>query len=132
MTEESGISPASISITKSVIYFRLPTDLEDVSKYPNLIAKLLEKGYSESDVKKILGENFLRVFEKVEEVRFHWLIDLYFHFSSGCVSGLIHYKHTFVCWGPVYFSKWLPVSGEVIHCNLCKFSLDLSDNCGHR
>jgi len=47
---------------------RLPIDLEDVSKYPNLIARLLEKGYTDTDVKKIIGENLLRAFEKAEEV----------------------------------------------------------------
>ncbi len=44
----------------------LPVGLEDVSKYPNLIAKLLERGYSEDDVKKIAGGNFLRVWRAVE------------------------------------------------------------------
>ena len=35
--------------------------LEDVSKMPGLTAVLLERGYSEQDVKKILSGNFLRV-----------------------------------------------------------------------
>jgi membrane dipeptidase len=39
--------------------------LEDVSKMPALIAVLLKRGYSERDVKKILGENFLRVIREV-------------------------------------------------------------------
>jgi membrane dipeptidase len=42
-----------------------PIGLEDVSKLPNLTAKLLEHGYSKEDVKKILGENFLRVISGV-------------------------------------------------------------------
>ena len=42
-----------------------PIGLEDVSRLPNLTAKLLEKGYSKNDIKKILGENFLRVIKKV-------------------------------------------------------------------
>ncbi|MEM2137351.1 MAG: dipeptidase [Candidatus Methanomethylicia archaeon] len=42
-----------------------PIGLEDVSKLPNLTAKLLEHGYSKEDVKKILGENFLRVIREV-------------------------------------------------------------------
>jgi membrane dipeptidase len=44
----------------------LPVGLEDVSKYPALIAKLLEKGYSEEDVKKIASGNILRVWRAVE------------------------------------------------------------------
>lgn len=46
----------------------LPTGLKDVSQYPNLIAELLEAGYSEEDIEKILGGNLLRVWEEVEQV----------------------------------------------------------------
>lgn len=45
----------------------LPVGLEDASKYPNLIYELLKRGYSEIDIKKIFGENFIRVWKKVEE-----------------------------------------------------------------
>ena len=45
----------------------LPTGLKDVSYYPNLIYKLLKKGYSEEDVRKICGENLLRVWSQVEK-----------------------------------------------------------------
>ena len=44
----------------------LPEGLKDVSQYPNLIAGLLERGYSEEDIRKILGENLLRAWEAVE------------------------------------------------------------------
>ena len=44
-----------------------PVGLEDSSKYPLITYKLLERGYSEKDIKKILGGNLLRVFEEVEE-----------------------------------------------------------------
>lgn len=43
-------------------------DLDDVSKYPNLTAELLRRGYSDGDVKKILGQNVLRVMREVERV----------------------------------------------------------------
>ncbi len=46
----------------------LPEGLEDASTYPNLIAELLRRGYSEEDIAKILGGNALRVWQKVEEV----------------------------------------------------------------
>ncbi len=46
--------------------FALPTGLEDVSTYPNLIYHLLLEGYSEDDLRKILGENALRVWSEVE------------------------------------------------------------------
>jgi len=43
----------------------VPRDLEDVSKMPNLTAALLRMGYSESDIQKIMGGNFLRVIREV-------------------------------------------------------------------
>lgn len=45
-----------------------PAGLEDVSKYPNLIRALLEKGYRPEHVKKILGGNTLRVLRAAEKV----------------------------------------------------------------
>jgi len=44
----------------------LPTGLKDVSYYPNLIQGFLERGYSEEDIRKILGENLLSVWLAVE------------------------------------------------------------------
>lgn len=46
----------------------LPTGLKDVSMYPNLIAELLRRGYSERDIEKICGLNVLRVLERAEAV----------------------------------------------------------------
>ncbi len=46
----------------------LPIGLEDVSKLPNLIYELLVRGYESGDIKKILGENLLRVWKEVERV----------------------------------------------------------------
>jgi membrane dipeptidase len=45
----------------------LPTDLKDVSAYPNLVAEFLKRGYSEEDIAKILGGNLLRVWQTVED-----------------------------------------------------------------
>jgi membrane dipeptidase len=45
----------------------VPEGLEDVSAYPNLIYELLEKGYSEQNIRKVGGENFLRVWAAVEK-----------------------------------------------------------------
>jgi len=44
----------------------LPVGLKDVSQYPNLVAEFLNRGYSESDIAKILGGNLLRVWSEVE------------------------------------------------------------------
>jgi len=45
-----------------------PAGLEDVSRLPRITEELLRRGHSEEDVKKVLGESFLRFFAKVEEV----------------------------------------------------------------
>ena len=45
----------------------LPVGLKDVAAYPNLVKGLLDRGYSEKDIRKILGENLLRVWQAVED-----------------------------------------------------------------
>jgi membrane dipeptidase len=42
-----------------------PQGLDTVSDYPRITEGLLARGYTETDIRKILGENFLRVFETV-------------------------------------------------------------------
>ncbi|SPP84664.1 putative dipeptidase CPSG_01350 isoform X2 [Drosophila guanche] len=50
-----------------------PLGLEDVSKYPELLAALLEDhNWSEEDVAMLAGRNFLRIMETVETVRDYW------------------------------------------------------------
>jgi len=46
----------------------MPYGMEDATKLPKITEALLKKGYSEGDVKKILGENTLRVMTEVERV----------------------------------------------------------------
>ncbi|MGI9190219.1 MAG: dipeptidase [Longimicrobiaceae bacterium] len=46
----------------------LPEGLEDVSRYPYLTAELLRRGYSEADVKQVIGGNLLRVMRENEQV----------------------------------------------------------------
>lgn len=45
----------------------LPVGLKDVASYPNLINGLLQRGYSNADIEKILSGNFLRVWREVEQ-----------------------------------------------------------------
>jgi hypothetical protein len=48
----------------------LPRGLEDVSRYPYLLAELMaDARWTDEDIKKVAGLNFLRVFGKVEKVR---------------------------------------------------------------
>ena len=44
----------------------VPAGLEDVSKYPGLTAELVRRGYSDADVKKVMGGNVLRVMREAE------------------------------------------------------------------
>ncbi|XP_017479324.1 PREDICTED: uncharacterized protein LOC108368885 isoform X1 [Rhagoletis zephyria] len=50
-----------------------PVGLEDVSKYPDLLATLLQDhNWSEQDIAMLAGKNFLRILETVENVRDYW------------------------------------------------------------
>jgi membrane dipeptidase len=45
----------------------LPAGMEDISKMPNLVRGLMERGFSDDDILKILGGNTLRVMRQVEQ-----------------------------------------------------------------
>ena len=42
--------------------------LENVSKFPSLLAELARRGWSDADLRKVAGENFIRVFTQAEVV----------------------------------------------------------------
>jgi len=44
-----------------------PQDMEDISKIPNLVRGLMERGFSDAGILKILGGNTLRVMRAVEQ-----------------------------------------------------------------
>jgi membrane dipeptidase len=46
----------------------MPIGMQDVTHLPQITGALLQEGYSESDIRKILGENTLRVMSEVERV----------------------------------------------------------------
>ncbi len=46
---------------------KLPNQLEDVSCYPYITQELLNRGYSEADIRKVLGGNLMRVFKGAEK-----------------------------------------------------------------
>lgn len=54
---------------------RLPVGLEDVSKYPDLIAELLRRNWTETEVRGLLADNLIRVFSEVELVRQNIILD---------------------------------------------------------
>jgi membrane dipeptidase len=45
-----------------------PVGLEDVSKFPFLFAELARRGWSDGELRKLAGENVLRVLTRAEEV----------------------------------------------------------------
>jgi membrane dipeptidase len=46
----------------------MPIGMQDVTHLPQITDALLQKGYSDSDIRQILGENTLRVMSEVERV----------------------------------------------------------------
>ena len=46
----------------------MPAGMEDASKFPKITESLLRRGYPESDVQKILGENTLRAMTEAERI----------------------------------------------------------------
>jgi membrane dipeptidase len=50
---------------------QFPAGVEDISEIPNLVRGLIERGYSDSDILKILGGNTLRVMREVERAAAH-------------------------------------------------------------
>jgi membrane dipeptidase len=46
----------------------LPVGIEDISKLPVITYELLKRGYSEKDVRRVLGDNFMRAFAQAERV----------------------------------------------------------------
>lgn len=46
----------------------LPTGLKSVADFPNLIQRMLERGYSEEQIAKVLGGNLMRAWREVEAV----------------------------------------------------------------
>jgi membrane dipeptidase len=46
----------------------LPAGLEDVSCYPAITDELLSRGWEETEIRRVLGENALRVLRRAEEI----------------------------------------------------------------
>lgn len=61
-----GIDHVGIGSDYDGVGDSLPIGLKDVASYPNLVQGLLDRGYSDGDIKKILGGNTLRVWQQAE------------------------------------------------------------------
>lgn len=66
VVELVGIDHVGIGSDYDGVGDSLPEGLKDVASYPNLIAGLMSRGYSESEVEKVLAGNLLRVWRAVE------------------------------------------------------------------
>lgn len=64
----AGIDHVGIGSDFDGVGDSLPEGLKDVSSYPNLIAELLRRGYSEEDIEKICYRNVFRVWKTVASV----------------------------------------------------------------
>ena len=65
--EIAGIDHIGIGSDFDGVGDTLPTGLKDVSYFPNLINEMLKRGYSISDIRKVLGGNTIRVWREVDE-----------------------------------------------------------------
>ena len=61
-----GIDHVGIGSDFDGVSGKLPEGLRTVADYPNLVAGLQARGYTEADIRKILGGNLLRVWRAVE------------------------------------------------------------------
>ena len=61
-----GIDHVGIGSDFDGVGGKLPAELRSVADYPNLVAGLQSRGYSDADIRKILGGNLLRVWRAVE------------------------------------------------------------------
>lgn len=66
----SLISPVHIGIGSDYDGIEsTPRGLEDVSKYPELFAELIRRGWTDSELEGLAGGNLMRVLEGVEKVK---------------------------------------------------------------
>ena len=67
VVELIGIDYVGIGSDYDGVGDSLPIGLKDVSSYPNLVQGLMDRGYSDTDIKKILSGNTLRVWKQAEQ-----------------------------------------------------------------
>jgi len=62
----AGIDHVGLGSDFDGVNDQLPEGMEDISKIPNLVRGLMERGFSDADILKILGGNTIRVMRDVE------------------------------------------------------------------
>ena len=63
----AGIDAVGIGSDYDGVGDTLPIDLKDVASFPNLVDGLLQRGYSETAIEKILSGNVMRVWRAIED-----------------------------------------------------------------
>lgn len=64
----AGVDAVGIGSDFDGVGDSLPIGLKSVADYPNLLAELLRRNYSEADIRKVCGENLLRVWDQNESI----------------------------------------------------------------
>jgi membrane dipeptidase len=64
--EMAGVDHVGLGSDFDGVEDQLPQGMEDISKEPNIVRGLLERGFSDADVEKIMGGNTLRVMREIE------------------------------------------------------------------
>jgi len=64
----AGIDHVGIGCDYDAVGLKVPEGLENIGKTPNLIAALKERGFSDDDVGKVMGDNMLRALRTAEVV----------------------------------------------------------------
>lgn len=55
--------------TQTSMCFSVPDGISDTSQFPNLVAEMLARGWTEDNIKKAVGLNIIRVLRDVEQVK---------------------------------------------------------------
>ncbi len=84
--ELAGIGAVGFGSDYEGVGDSLPVGLKDVGGFPNLIAGLLARGYSEADIARIAGDNLLRVWRRVEQIAAKAGNPSVCRFESGAVA----------------------------------------------
>ena len=65
----AGIDHVGVGSDFDSIGSKVPKGLDHIGKTALLIAALKERGFSDTDIGKVMGGNFLRVMQKAEALR---------------------------------------------------------------
>jgi membrane dipeptidase len=67
IAKTSGVDSVGLGSDYDGISGMTPSGMEDVSHYPTIVKGLIELGYSDGDIRKVMGLNLLRVLRANEQ-----------------------------------------------------------------